>query len=119
LATLLSIPIGDRYDLPDLSAARQRSLTMDHLVRFVAGIAEAGPTLLVVEDLHWADTSTVELVESLVNAAPDVPLLGVCRPAGVQFPAARRGERAGAGDSAPGSRAPGAVRSGLARRRRA
>jgi class 3 adenylate cyclase/tetratricopeptide (TPR) repeat protein len=77
LAALLSIPVDDRYELLDLSPARQRSLTMDLLIRFIACIAEAGPILLVIEDLHWADTSTLELVESLIKTAPDVPLLGV------------------------------------------
>jgi tetratricopeptide (TPR) repeat protein len=50
---------------------------MELLLEFFAGTAGAGPTLLLAEDLHWADTSTLELVEMLVTTAPGVPLMGV------------------------------------------
>ncbi|MDQ3943557.1 MAG: AAA family ATPase [Actinomycetota bacterium] len=76
-AALLSIPLGDRYTPLEFSPARQRSLTMELLVEFFAGVAGEGPTLLLAEDLHWADTSTLELLELLVTTAPGVPLLAV------------------------------------------
>src|SRR5262249_261958 len=77
LASLLSIPIGDGYAAGELSPAQRRTRTMQLLVAFVAAAARAGSTLLVFEDLHWADTSTLEFLELLVTSAPDVPLLGV------------------------------------------
>jgi class 3 adenylate cyclase len=77
LASLLSIPGGDRYAPLRLSPARQRGRTMSLLVRLVGAIARTGPTLLIVEDLHWIDSSTVELLGELITAAPRVPLLGV------------------------------------------
>ncbi|MDQ4092187.1 MAG: AAA family ATPase, partial [Actinomycetota bacterium] len=77
LASLLSIPVGDQYAPLDLSPARRRTRTMQLLVDFITAIARAGPVLLLVEDLHWADTSTLEFLELLVTTAPDVPLLGI------------------------------------------
>lgn len=77
LASLLSIPVGDRYAPLDLSPARRRTRTMQLLVNFITAIARAGPALLLVEDLHWADTSTLELLELLVTTAPDVPMLAI------------------------------------------
>jgi class 3 adenylate cyclase/tetratricopeptide (TPR) repeat protein len=77
LASLLSIPLGDRYTPLKLSAARRRSRTMQLLVELMTAIARTGPTLLVVEDLHWADTSTLEFLELLITTAPAVPLLGI------------------------------------------
>jgi class 3 adenylate cyclase/tetratricopeptide (TPR) repeat protein len=77
LASLLSIPAGDQYTPLELSPARRRAGTMQLLVDFITAVARAGPALLLVEDLHWADTSTLEFLERLVTTAPDVPLLAI------------------------------------------
>jgi DNA-binding SARP family transcriptional activator len=42
--------------------------------RFAAGLADAGPTVLVLEDLHWASPELVEMVELIVSRASG-PLL--------------------------------------------
>ena len=77
LASLLSIPTEHRYAPLPLSPARRRTRTMELLLEFLVAIARAGPTLLVVEDLHWADSSTLEFLELLVTTAPPAPMLGV------------------------------------------
>lgn len=77
LASLLSIPLGDRYAPLDLSPARRRTRTMQLLADFITALTRAGPVLLLVEDLHWADTSTLEFLQLLVTTAADVPLLGI------------------------------------------
>jgi tetratricopeptide (TPR) repeat protein len=43
--------------------------------RFVEALARERPTLLVFEDVHWADASLLELVEVLAGRVRDVPLL--------------------------------------------
>jgi predicted ATPase len=43
--------------------------------RFAETLAEAGPTVLVFEDLHWADSGTLDLLEVLASRVRDVPLL--------------------------------------------
>jgi class 3 adenylate cyclase/tetratricopeptide (TPR) repeat protein len=45
--------------------------------RFVDGLAEERPTVLVFEDLHWADDGLLDFVDSLVDWATAVPLLVV------------------------------------------
>jgi class 3 adenylate cyclase len=74
VAPLLSLPMDD---LPPfaMSPARQRSRTMDLLAQLLTAGAASAPLLLVFEDLHWADASTLELVELLVSAEPDLPVL--------------------------------------------
>jgi class 3 adenylate cyclase len=42
---------------------------------FVEAIARQGPTLLVFEDIHWADESLLDLVELLAARVHDLPLL--------------------------------------------
>jgi class 3 adenylate cyclase len=50
--------------------------------RFVEHIAEHGPTVLVFEDLHWADEAMLAFLEHLADHAEGVPLLivGTARP---------------------------------------
>jgi class 3 adenylate cyclase len=43
--------------------------------RFVEGLARQQPTLLVYEDVHWADSSLLDLVEHLASRVRDVPLV--------------------------------------------
>ena len=45
--------------------------------RFFEAMAERRPTILVFEDLHWADASLLDFVDELVEWAADVPLLVV------------------------------------------
>jgi class 3 adenylate cyclase/tetratricopeptide (TPR) repeat protein len=45
--------------------------------RFVEALAEHRPTVLVVEDLHWADDDLLDFVDELVDRLTDVPLLVV------------------------------------------
>jgi class 3 adenylate cyclase/tetratricopeptide (TPR) repeat protein len=50
--------------------------------RFVEHIAESNPTVLVFEDVHWADESMLAFIEYLADRAEGVPLLlvGTARP---------------------------------------
>jgi class 3 adenylate cyclase/tetratricopeptide (TPR) repeat protein len=45
--------------------------------RFCESLAEQGATVLVVEDLHWADEVLLDFLDHLVDWATDVPLLVV------------------------------------------
>jgi predicted ATPase/class 3 adenylate cyclase len=46
--------------------------------RFFEALAERRPTVLVFEDLHWADDDLLDFVDHLVDWATGVPLLVVC-----------------------------------------
>jgi class 3 adenylate cyclase/tetratricopeptide (TPR) repeat protein len=45
--------------------------------RFCEALAEQGPAVLVVEDLHWADETLLDFLDHLADWAADVPLLVV------------------------------------------
>ena len=47
-------------------------------LRFLEDVAAPGPTVLVFEDLHWADDALLAFVEYLAAHAADVPLLVLC-----------------------------------------
>jgi class 3 adenylate cyclase/tetratricopeptide (TPR) repeat protein len=46
--------------------------------RFVEGLAERGPLVLVFEDLHWADDGLLDFIDYLVERVGDVPLFVLC-----------------------------------------
>jgi class 3 adenylate cyclase len=77
-AAHLSLLIGfDRGgDLPD------RETLFFSARLFVESLATDGPTLLLFEDIHWADASLLELIETLAARVRDVPvlLLALARP---------------------------------------
>ncbi len=76
-ATLLSVPLGDRYPALTLSPQQQRQLTLDALVAWLMEETEKQPVLAVWEDLHWADPSTREMLGLVLEQTPTVPMLSV------------------------------------------
>ena len=46
--------------------------------RFLEAIAEQGPTVLLFEDLHWADEGLLDFIDYLAEWATAVPMLIVC-----------------------------------------
>lgn len=75
VAALLSIPSTERYAPLDLTPTRRRTRTIEVLVAMVEAIASNKPTILIVEDLHWADASTLDVLEVLVGRADRLQLL--------------------------------------------
>ncbi|HYZ76488.1 MAG TPA: adenylate/guanylate cyclase domain-containing protein [Gaiellaceae bacterium] len=76
-AELLSIPAAERYRPLVMSPARRRARTVETLVAAFQSLASRGPTIVVAEDLHWGDASTLELLQLLVSSTSQPPLLGL------------------------------------------
>lgn len=75
LAVLLSRSPPGHYPLPAMTPQRQRRRTLETLVSLLGGMASDRPVLLVVEDLHWADPSTLELIGHHIDQAPTTRML--------------------------------------------
>lgn len=74
LLPLLSLPVAAPYTPLDVSPARQKALTLNAVTSLLLALAERRPVLLLVEDLHWADSTTLEVIARLVHEAPSVPM---------------------------------------------
>jgi class 3 adenylate cyclase/predicted ATPase len=82
-ALLLSLPLPeDRYALLALSPQRQRQKTLETIVAILLKLAEHQPVLFMVEDLHWMDPTTLELLNLVIDQTPTASLLVLltCRP---------------------------------------
>ena len=75
--------LGLRADLPAALTAKQlRDRTHAHLLDQILGLARGQPVLLVVEDVHWVDPTTLELLSQLLDriGAERVMLVLTSRP---------------------------------------
>lgn len=64
---LLSIPLDQKYPPSILSPERQKQLIFETMLGVLLEVASRQPLLLVMEDLHWADPSTLEFLNLLVD----------------------------------------------------
>jgi predicted ATPase len=83
LASLLSFaPPEDRYPPLQLAPERQRQKLFEVFVLYVLKQAERQPVLFILEDLHWSDPSTLELLDLLMAQVPttSIMMLFTCRP---------------------------------------
>ena len=67
LASLLSIPVGDRYSALGLNAEQLKRAALDTLSDIVMARSADRPLLLIIEDLHWMDPSTLEFVGHVIE----------------------------------------------------
>jgi class 3 adenylate cyclase/tetratricopeptide (TPR) repeat protein len=75
VADLLQLPTGDRYPPSTLTSEQRRRRLLAALTGWVFGAGRLQPVVMVVEDLHWLDPSTLELQELLADQGTTVPLM--------------------------------------------
>ncbi|HXJ35322.1 MAG TPA: AAA family ATPase [Candidatus Eisenbacteria bacterium] len=76
LATLMGLPLPSAAPAPEDDALGR--IVARSLRRFFELLAWQAPTVVVLEDVHWADGSSIELLASVVGLARALPLLFVC-----------------------------------------
>ncbi|HEY1430530.1 MAG TPA: adenylate/guanylate cyclase domain-containing protein [Stellaceae bacterium] len=76
-ASLLSIPTGERYPALALSAAQQRRLTLAALLDQLEALARQKPVLMLFEDAHWADATSLEVLDLTVERVRALPVLAL------------------------------------------
>jgi class 3 adenylate cyclase/predicted ATPase len=82
IAPLLNLPLPPEYPPSPLSPEQQRRRLLATLIEWVLESAREQPLVIVTEDLHWADPSTLELIQLLVEqgATERLLLLYTARP---------------------------------------
>ena len=66
-AELLSLPNDGRYPALDLAPQQRRQRTLDALGSQVEALARQNPVLMIFEDAHWADPTSLELFGQVIN----------------------------------------------------
>jgi class 3 adenylate cyclase/tetratricopeptide (TPR) repeat protein len=75
IADLLSLPPDPCRPGRDLSPQRRKEETFETLHRLLTGAARQRPLLLVLEDAHWADPSTRDLIDMVIERLPHLHCL--------------------------------------------
>jgi class 3 adenylate cyclase/predicted ATPase len=75
IAAVLSIPIGERYPLPQTSPQKQREKTLVALLAQLQRLARQQPVLMIYEDVHWIDPTSLELLAHTVERVASLPVL--------------------------------------------
>jgi len=74
VARMLDLPVPSMYPAVLLSPEQERERLLATLVSWTLASARAQPMVFVLEDLHWADPSTLDLVRVLVEQCATAPL---------------------------------------------
>jgi class 3 adenylate cyclase/predicted ATPase len=69
LAALLALPLPERYPPLTLTPQRQKQQTLEAVLAVLLALAAQQPVLFIIEDLHWIDPSTLELLGLLIDQA--------------------------------------------------
>lgn len=74
-ASVLGVPLEGRYPEPRLPPQAVRRASLEAVAAWLVRLAEGRPLLLAAQDLHWADPSTLELLDLLVRLEGEAPIL--------------------------------------------
>ena len=77
VATMLSIPCAERYGPLATTPQRQKEETIRALVDMIEAMARRQPTVMLLEDAHWADPTSLEELDLIVDRVRSIPLLVV------------------------------------------
>ncbi|MGA9722128.1 MAG: adenylate/guanylate cyclase domain-containing protein [Candidatus Binatus sp.] len=76
IAPMLNLPLDEKYPRLLLSPEQQRKRLLTTLAAWLFGAAE--PVVMAVEDLHWFDASSLELMQLLIEQAATARVMLVC-----------------------------------------
>src|SRR6185312_7079064 len=66
-AVMLSLPNDRRYPAVELTPQQRRQRTLHALARQVEALARSCPVLMIFEDAHWSDPTSLELLDRVVD----------------------------------------------------
>ena len=75
VAALLSISTEGRYPVLNLTPQQYKDKTLSTIIAQITGLAMRQPLLILFEDAHWADPSSVEALDQLVDRIATLPVL--------------------------------------------
>ena len=67
LAEMLSLPNDGRYPTPELTPPQRRQKTLEALTRQIEAMSRQSLVLVIFEDAHWADPSSLEAFSQLLD----------------------------------------------------
>ena len=75
IAELLALPADERYPALAVSPQKKREMTFTALLDQLDGAAAQSPVLILFEDIHWIDPTSLDLLDRLIARAATMPVL--------------------------------------------
>src|SRR5262249_22140743 len=75
ISELLQLSMGERYPQLKWTPEEKRGRLLSALAGWAFGAARRQPVVMVVEDLHWLDPTTLDLQQLLLEQGATVPLM--------------------------------------------
>jgi predicted ATPase/class 3 adenylate cyclase len=75
IAELLGVPADGRYPVIAVSPQQKREMTLTALLDQLDGVAAQSPVLIVFEDAHWIDPTSLDLLGRTVPRVAELPVL--------------------------------------------
>ena len=72
---MVSLPNDGRYPALELTPQQRRQRTLEALVSQLAILSRQNPVLMIFEDAHWADPTSLELLSRIVDRLPTLRVL--------------------------------------------
>jgi class 3 adenylate cyclase/predicted ATPase len=76
-AEMLSLPNDGRYPALELNPQQRRQRTLEALISQIGGLTRQSPVLMIVEDAHWTDPTSMEMFSRAVDRVATLPVLMV------------------------------------------
>jgi class 3 adenylate cyclase/predicted ATPase len=75
IGQMLGLPVQGTSSAAVPDAQERRRKTRDAVVELLTSHARNGPGMILVEDFHWTDPSTIEIIERVAGQIGNAPLL--------------------------------------------
>ena len=75
IAEMLSLPNDGRYPAPELVPEQRRQRVLETLMAQLTGLARLRPVLMILEDAHWVDPTSLEVLGRVVDRIRTIPVL--------------------------------------------
>ena len=74
-AEMLSLANDGRYPLLELTSEQRRQRTLEALISQVETLTHQSPVLMIFEDAHWSDPTSLEVLGRIVDRVRSLPVL--------------------------------------------
>ena len=74
-AEMLSLPNEGRYPTVELTPQQKRQKTLEAQISQLAALSRENPVLMIFEDIHWIDPTTLEALGKTVDRMRALPVL--------------------------------------------
>ena len=75
IAALLGLSVNNRYGALQMDPQQQRLHTLKALAGELIALSKRQPILFILEDVHWIDATTLEMIELCLDQMPDARIL--------------------------------------------